>query len=101
MNADHAPCANERYSARNSLRPINFYCAAPGATLVQIAGDFNHWHPLAMRQREDGWWFIQVLLGHGHHEYHFIVDGRPVLDPQASGTTRDQRNEPVSLIAVS
>jgi 1,4-alpha-glucan branching enzyme len=92
---------SEVYSARNSVKPINFYCAAPRAKSVQIAGDFNHWHPMPMRQREGGWWFIQVLLAHGHHQYRFLVDGEPMLDPQASGMTRDNDNEPVSLIAVS
>jgi hypothetical protein len=29
------------------------------ARAVQLAGDFNHWHPLSMLPRDDGWWFIQ------------------------------------------
>ena len=93
--------ASELYSARNSLKPTNFYCDAPSAKSVQIAGDFNQWHPVPMHQRVDGWWFIQMLLPHGHHQYHFLVDGRPTLDPQASGTARDDDNHPVSLLAVS
>jgi hypothetical protein len=31
------------------------------------------------------WWFLQVELSHGHHEYRFLVDGKPVLDPHAAG----------------
>jgi len=93
--------ASELYSARNSLKPTNFYCDAPSAKSVQIAGDFNQWHPVPMHQRVDAWWFIQMLLPHGHHQYHFLVDGRPTLDPQASGTARDDDNHPVSLLAVS
>ena len=68
---------------------------------VQIAGDFNQWHPVPMHQQVDGWWFIQLLLAHGHHHYHFLVDGQPTLDPHASGTARDDDNQPVSLVAVS
>ena len=93
--------AGELYSARNSLKPTNFYCDAPSAKSVQIAGDFNQWHPVPMHQRVDGWWFIQMLLPHGHHQYHFLLDGQPALDPQASGTARDDDNHPVSLVAVS
>ena len=93
--------ASELYSARNSLKPTNFYCDATSAKSVQIAGDFNQWHPVPMHQRVDGWWFIQILLPHGHHQYHFLVDGQPTLDPQASGTARDDDNHPVSLVAVS
>jgi 1,4-alpha-glucan branching enzyme len=101
MNAVYDKPASQLYSARNSLKPTNFYCAAPSARSVQIAGDFNYWHPVPMHQQVDGCWFVQLLLAHGHHQYRFLVDGQPTLDPQASGTTRDSDNQPVSLIAVS
>jgi hypothetical protein len=39
------------------------------AVTAPLAGDFNHWHPMPMHQREDGGWFIQELLAHGHHQY--------------------------------
>ena len=59
-------------------------CAA--ARVVQLAGDFNHWHPILMERREDGWWFIQIWLPHGHHQYRFLADGEPMLDLHATGT---------------
>jgi 1,4-alpha-glucan branching enzyme len=90
-----------RYSAKNSVKPINFYCAAPRANLVELAGDFNHWHPLPMQRSVDGWWLAQVQLCHGHHQYRFLVDGKPMLDPHATGIARDEHDERVSLIAVS
>jgi 1,4-alpha-glucan branching enzyme len=90
-----------RYSAKNSHRPASFYCAAPNAKLVELAGDFNHWHPLPMQRSLDGWWLVQVELCHGHHQYRFLVDGKPTLDPRATGSARDEHGEPVSLIAVS
>ncbi len=101
MNAVIDKPVSQLYSARNSLRPVNFYCSAPGAKSVNLAGDFSHWRPIAMIRRVDGWWFIQVELPHGHHHYHFLVDGQPTLDPQASGTAHDDDNQPVSLVAVS
>ena len=54
-----------------------------------------------MHRQVDGWWCIQVLLCHGHHLYRFLVDGKPMLDPQATGVGRDERGEQVSLVAVS
>jgi len=54
-----------------------------------------------MQRRDGGWWFIQVLLSHGHHQYRFLVDGKPVLDPRAAGKDRDQANEEVSVVTVS
>lgn len=91
--------ANAR--VRNSLKPMNFYCYAPEAESVLLTGDFNQWTPEAMRKRPDGWWCHQTELTHGHHQYRFLVDGRPTLDPKATGTGRDDANEPVALVAVS
>ncbi|MGA2280903.1 MAG: isoamylase early set domain-containing protein [Verrucomicrobiota bacterium] len=91
---------SELYSARHSLRPVHFYCRAPQANSVQLAGDFNHWTPFPMQRRDEGWWFIQVMLSRGHHQYRFLVDGKPVLDPRATGKGRNQLDEEVSVVAV-
>jgi 1,4-alpha-glucan branching enzyme len=99
-NIDEKP-ANGMHSAHNSFKVMNFYCFAPMANAVQLAGDFNHWHPVLMNHRDGGWWYIQARLPHGHHQYRFLVDGRPVLDSHAIGTARDMDGKPVSLIAVS
>lgn len=91
----------ERYSAYHSRKPVSFFCAAPRAHKMQLVGDFNQWHPLSMTRSVDGWWFAQVELCHGHHEYQFLVDGQPMLDPQATGMVRNEQGEQVSLVAVS
>ena len=93
--------SNNSLSAKDSVRPINFYCAAPRAQSVAIVGDFTEWRPSPMKRSVDGWWFAQVELSHGHHQYRFLIDGRPILDPHATGMARDERNEQASLIAVS
>jgi len=84
-------------------KPVNFRCAAPAARFVCVVGDFNEWNPNShpLRRREDGWWFIEVMLPHGHHRYRFLVDNEPVLDPASAGIARDELNERVSLVAVS
>ena len=89
------------YSAKNSHKPVSFFCRAPGAKSVELVGDFSHWRPLPMLQSVDSWWHTQVEVCHGHHQYRFLVDGAPILDPTATGTVRDERGERVSLIAVS
>jgi 1,4-alpha-glucan branching enzyme len=103
MNVTYEKSATDRYSASKNSKPINFYCEAPEATAVYLVGDFNGWssttHP--MERRVDGWWFIQVLLTHGHHLYRFLVDGKPMLDPHAAGVVHNELNEEVSLIAIS
>lgn len=92
-----------RYSARNMVKPINFYCVAPDAQDVFLTGDFNDWDPIShpMKRQPDGRWLLQVHLSHGHHHYLFLVDGKPTLDPQAYGIARNHMNEKVSLLAVS
>ena|SRR5712691_6195675 len=89
--------------AVKTVKPINFYCDAPAAHSVTLIGDFNGWDPAShpMQRRPDGWWFLQVPLGHGYHQYLFIVDGTPTLDPHATGTGRNERYAKASLIAVS
>ena len=103
MNTTYDKPAGNRYSAWNNTKPTNFYCDAPGAKAVYLVGDFNHWNPTThpMERRVDGCWFLQVLLTHGHHQYRFLVDGKPILDPHAAGVAHNEVNEEVSLVAVS
>lgn len=92
-----------RYSAKNNVRPTSFMILAPEAKEVFVVGDFNDWQRGAnpMSRQPDGGWVAQVPLNHGHHQYLFLVDGEPKLDPRAQGTARNAQNEKVSLIAVS
>ena len=88
-------------SAKNDIRRVHFHCSAPGAKKVQLAGDFNHQHPILMEPQEDDCWFIQIWLPSGHYHYRFLVDGKPVLDPRAAAIAPDEHNEPASLLVVS
>jgi 1,4-alpha-glucan branching enzyme len=92
-----------RYSAKNMAKPVNFFCFAPQARQVALVGDFNDWRPDAhpMIRQPDGSWHVVIPLNHGHHHYQFLVDNRPTLDPRATGIARNEKNERVSLIAIS
>jgi 1,4-alpha-glucan branching enzyme len=82
---------------------ITFHCQAAQAATVCLIGDFNNWntttHP--MQRQEDGSWLLEVPLNRGHHHYQFLVDGEPVLDPEAMCDIRKERQSKVSLIALS
>src|SRR5260370_25774704 len=99
MNAASTPGIN-RYGGMTTAKPVNFYFAASTAQSVHLVGDFNDWddasHP--MKRQVDGSWFLQLQLTHGHHGYRFLVDGKLMLDPHATGIGRNERNERVSLI---
>src|SRR5213075_796293 len=103
MRSSQSSSSHNRYSARNMSKPINFFCVAPEAETVTVVGDFNDWrsnhHP--MQRQADGSWHLLIPLHHGHHHYQFLVDGKPVLDPRAMGVARNEKNERVSLLAVS
>ena len=93
----------ERYAPKKTIKPVNFSLLAADAKEVSLIGDFNDWHPSAnpMKRHPDGSWQVQVQLGHGYHHYQFLVDGKPTLDPRAQGIARNEKNEKVSLLAVS
>lgn len=99
---DTAIPSNEQ-SARRPLHLVDFFCRAPQAQAVSIVADFNGWQPTAhpMTRMPDGGWTIRLELPHGHHQYLFLVDGQPTLDPNAMGKVHNERNETVSLIAIS
>jgi 1,4-alpha-glucan branching enzyme len=95
--------ALSRYSAKRNLHHADFFCHAPEAKQVSIVGDFNNWNPTAtpMVRQPNGYWMGSLELRHGHHQYAFLVDGKRVLDPNATGRTSDSQNQPVSLVAIS
>ena len=103
MEAASPYYSSPRYSAKKMRKPVNFICKAQGAKRVCLVGEFNSWDPEAhpMQRQSDGAWLVQVPLHHGHHQYRFLVDGIPELDPQSTGTAKDIAGKRVSLIAVS
>ena len=100
----YSPGGNtDRYSARKMTKPVHFYLPAPAAQAVSVIGDFNKWnrfvHP--MTRQADGLWVVQVPLHHGHHQYLFMVDGKPQMDPQAHGSAPHEKYQKVSVLAIS
>ncbi len=92
-----------RYSAKNTLVPVNFRYVDPKAKQVKLIGDFNGWDQEAhvMERTPDGAWFLQLSIHSGHHRYLYLVDGEPMLDPQANGVTQSDEGIRVSLMMVS
>jgi 1,4-alpha-glucan branching enzyme len=90
-------------SGRRPLHLVDFFYMAPEAKNVALIGDFNGWQPNGhpLTRMPDGGWTIRVELPHGHHQYLFLVDGKRTLDPNAMGKVHNERDETVSLIAIS
>ena len=56
----------------------------PGASAVQLAGDFNNWVPdknVETRRTPNGTWEKVIRLGPGVYQYRYFVDGQWVPDP--------------------
>lgn len=83
---------------------VQFVIAAPEASSVALAGDFNEWAPsieLSDPDR-DGVWSARVALETGMHEYMFVIDGtewRP--DPHALAYSDDGFGQRNSIVAVA
>ena len=102
MNVIHPSAPARRQPARAGVhRPVKFFCAAPNAQHVDLVGDFNQWQPLPMQRTFDGWWLACIEMPRGHHQYRFLIDGRPILDPRAVGFTRDEHGDRASFVAVT
>ncbi|MCS1407328.1 MAG: 1,4-alpha-glucan branching enzyme GlgB [Verrucomicrobia subdivision 3 bacterium] len=93
----------QRYSAKNTVVPVSFMCAAPEAQSVSVIGDFNGWNPTAnqMKRHPDGSWQSSFPVHSGHHRYQFLIDGVPHLDPQAQGVVKLDDEAKASLLSVS
>jgi hypothetical protein len=71
---------------------VRVVLVAKGAHKVGIAGDFNGWNPEGtVLENVDGrgTFVATVPLGHGSHEYMFLVDGKWMTDPGAAETRPD------------
>jgi 1,4-alpha-glucan branching enzyme len=95
--------SGQRYSAKNTIVPVNFLCIAPEAAEVVIVGDFNAWDPQVnvMRKLPDGSWQASFPIHSGHHRYQFLIDGAPHLDPRATGVVKMEDESKASLLSVS
>lgn len=72
----------------------------PGATSVELAGEFNGWKPAPMERISGGVWTTSVDLAPGTYAYKFLVDGEVwVFDPanDARKTVEDNENSAVTV----
>jgi 1,4-alpha-glucan branching enzyme len=68
---------------RSDLQPQTFSLLAPGASSVQLVGDFTDWQkfPIEMYKSTSDVWQVTVKLENGPHYYRFLVDGEWRDDP--------------------
>ncbi|MBU3948428.1 MAG: isoamylase early set domain-containing protein [Proteobacteria bacterium] len=73
------------------------------AQSVCLTGDFNKWSPNThCMDKQDGLWYIRVMLPAGTHRYAYIVNGRQwVVDPKALFIENDGFDRQNSIIIIN
>lgn len=74
---------------------------APGATRVEITGDFTDWQPMALERERGGWWSVVHVLPPGVRQLAVRADGGAWQPPPGFPVTRDEFGETVGVIVVA
>jgi hypothetical protein len=74
--------------------------SAPNATLIEIAGDFTNWEPLALSKRSGGSWGTTLLLKPGIYETNIRIDGGPWFSPSGIPSKSDEFGQSVGLLVI-
>ncbi len=90
------------YGAMQTPEGILFRCAAPDASDVHLAGDFNDWSPQTTPMRRVGESFEALIpLPPGRYRYRLVVDGRWSHDEANPEKEANQYGEWNSVVNVA
>jgi hypothetical protein len=64
-----------------AIRRIGFTFFNSKSKRVEVIGDFNNWTPAPMQKINAKQWSLAVPIVPGDYAYNFVVDGRPITDP--------------------
>jgi 1,4-alpha-glucan branching enzyme len=70
------------------------------ASSVEISGDFNRWHPIALRQTREGVWETSLPLTPGTYRVNVRVDGGRWLPPAGLPQADDDFSGAVGVLIV-
>jgi hypothetical protein len=81
---------------------VTFYFKGPEKRAVYITGSFNNWDPFMHRleEQQEGLYSITLRLTPGEYFYHFISNGRTMLDPFNTRRGADSEGVVVSYFTV-
>jgi 1,4-alpha-glucan branching enzyme len=74
----------ETYGVRQMRDEVVFAAFYPGARTVQVAGDFNNWHPERNPMQkidQNSVWQLKLRLSPGIYHYRLVIDGTWQQDP--------------------
>lgn len=72
----------------------------PGATRVEVAGDFSNWDPVSLTKGADGRWSTTLPLKPGIYEMNLRVNGGRWTTPPGLPSKNDEFGQSVGLLIV-
>jgi hypothetical protein len=81
-------------------RAVRFTVRAPDAGLVEVAGDFTDWQPVALARGSAGSWEGVVKIPRGIHRVAVRVDGGPWTAPAGTRRVVDDYDSEVGILVV-
>jgi hypothetical protein len=72
----------------------------PGATRVEIIGDFTNWDPVMLRRLDSGEWSGAFLLSPGIYRYNVRVDGGDWIVPPGAGRVSDDFGGEAAVLVI-
>jgi hypothetical protein len=71
---------------------------APGATTVDLVGDFTDWAPFSMWPTGSGWWEAVCTVPPGPHRLNIRIDGGPWIVPPDLESIEDEFSGAVGVL---
>ena len=98
--ADSAPSVAEFVAQRSAADSVSLRVNAPGASLVEVTGDFTNWVPLQLQRAKEGWWFATLLLRRGKYQMNIRLNGGQWIVPPGLLSMADEFGGPVGLLVI-
>jgi hypothetical protein len=73
---------------------------APGATTVELTGDFTQWEPVRLRSAGGGWWTVTLPIDPGTHQMNVRANGRAWTVPPGLTSFDDEFGGVVGVLNV-
>ena len=92
----------QAYGVRQEGEVMIFRSRQPGASEVQLAGDFNDWmpHTTPMRRMPNGDFETRLKLPKGRYRYRLVIDGRWSHDQNNANLERNEYGEVNSVVEI-
>jgi hypothetical protein len=87
-----------------ALHPLHGFVlleiSAPGASMVEVSGDFTSWKPVKLAVSTAGVWRVSLPMSRGTHQINLRVNGGPWLVPPGLTHLTDEFGGQVGLLVV-